>query len=186
MLYRQIKVSLPLDDGHLRQACPFCEREFKAVIPEDERNGLVQGAVEAYLTAEPELNPDDVRQGGDGEPDRHCPYCGQTASVGQWWTHQQLDYFHTIARNIIAENIGEHLLKPLRGSVAKRGGFVSISVTTNEIDVAEPWIAPEDDDMVHFPLPCCKRSLKVGEIRSPVHCFFCGFPHRSSSENTTP
>ena len=54
MSEQQIRISLPLDDkGFLRRECPYCIRQFKMKITEEERNIEMENLLESYLTQSP-------------------------------------------------------------------------------------------------------------------------------------
>jgi hypothetical protein len=172
----ELSISFPLDEGYFRRECPFCIREFKVRIEEDELNTLAQQGIQSYLVDAPsDSEPNDDSE----EEPRVCPYCGERAGARSWWTHEQLAYMHIFAKNIAARMINENLIKPLQRDLGgQRSGLISVKFTGREIEEEEPWISPEVDDMAVFNLICCERSIKIDESWArTVHCFYCGFPH---------
>ncbi|MCE5237600.1 hypothetical protein LLH23_03820 [bacterium] len=174
----EIEVSLPLDDGHLRRQCPFCLRQFKVFIPEDERESYAASALERQLV-DVGAEPTSQDEGGE-ETALHCPYCGQQAGSGDWWTLEQVDYFTTLAHNVVAKMINRELIGPMRRTFSgAHGGGLSIEFKGHDIPSQETWIAPESDDMLTRVLPCCDLSIKIEhDWVEAVHCPECGFPHR--------
>ena len=162
----ELNISLPLDDeGFFRRECPFCRREF------------AQEGIDSFMTeAEGKADSDESNQ---EEPEYFCPYCGQSASKGSWWTQEQLSYINIFTQNIMASLINEHLIRPLQRNFGhQRSGPISISFHGHEMGQQEPWISPEVNDMNVFDLLCCNRKIKVEEnTTGRIHCFFCGFPH---------
>lgn len=176
----QLDVSFPLDDdGFLRRECPLCNRQFKVKPTSAELHSETERTAHALLAKQSDSSSEEER--GDEPRDRWCPYCGQQASVTSWWTQEQVEYLTVFARNIMARLVNEHFIRPMKRSFGSGqcGGLVSIEFKGDEMEEQEPWIAPEPNDMARFPLPCCERELKVeGDADAPIHCFFCGFPHR--------
>ncbi|HYA41731.1 MAG TPA: hypothetical protein VEF34_10530 [Syntrophobacteraceae bacterium] len=175
----KMNVPFPLDDeGFFRRECPFCFREFKIKLKEDELSDLAQGVSSTFMVdSEPEPSSEDTE---DQAADFFCPYCGQSSAAGTWWTQEQLAYIQVHTKNIVAKIVNENFIGPLKRNFGQNrsGGLISIKVTAKELEQTEPWIAPEANDMKVFDLECCQRSLKIDEAwRGTVHCFFCGFPH---------
>lgn len=173
------EVRLPLDGRFLRRECPFCRRQFKVAIPEEELQTLTQSKISAFLlgaTSTGREAPSEERQ----EVQLFCPYCGQQAERDQWWTDEQAAYLQVIVENIIAEPVNRNLVRPLRRSIAnQKTGSVWIRFEGRELAQKEEWIAPETYDMAEVHLPCCDRVIKVQEQwPATVFCPFCGFPHR--------
>lgn len=181
----EINLSFPLDDdGFFRRECPFCYREFKVLLEEDEMTGLAQEGLDSYMLEVQEEAASSSEE--ETEPDFTCPYCGQKAPRGSWWTQEQLAYIGVVAQNIIAKIVNEQLIRPLKRMSRKHGsGLVSLRFEGREIKQQEPWISPESNDMEVFYLPCCHRKIKVDENwTSAVHCFFCGFPYQPGDTGT--
>ncbi len=177
----EISLSFPLDDdGFFRRECPFCYREFKVLLEEDELTSLAQKGLNSYMLEVQEKAADSSE--GETEPDFTCPYCGQQALRGSWWTQEQLAYIGVVAQNIMAKIFNEQLIRPLKGmSREHSSGLVSLWFEGREMKQQEPWISPEANDMEVFDLPCCHRKIKIDESwTSIVYCFFCGFPHQPS------
>lgn len=173
-----MKISLPLDDGFLRRECPFCYREFKVLLQEEELTDYIQRGIDSFMIESSEEDVELEPNESSGS-EFSCPYCGQRATEDGWWTQQQLAYFKVIATNIIAKQINEHLIRPLK-RMARRSssGPVSMRFEGKEIKQQEPWISPETSDMKIFDLPCCGRKMKIADDwEGVVYCFFCGFPH---------
>lgn len=173
----QINISLPLDDeGFFRRECPFCRKEFKVMLTKEELAPLAQEGIDSFMT-ESEAKTDS--DSNSEKIEQFCPYCGQSAPHDSWWTQEQLSYINVFAQNIMANLVNEHLIGPLQKSFGQQhSGSFSISVKGHEMEQQEPWMSPEVSDMDVFDLPCCNRKIKVEEkTTSPMHCFFCGFPH---------
>jgi uncharacterized Zn-finger protein len=87
----EINISFPLDDdGFFRRECPFCNREFKILIAEEERRDLVQRLVDSFMI-ESEM-PDEACEEVKSEDEAICPYCGQRANKSSLWTREQSEY----------------------------------------------------------------------------------------------
>ena len=174
-------ISLPLDsDGFLRRECPLCLRQFKIETTEADRHSLIERELEAYLLQEGlEIRAEGADTTGANEDELWCPYCGQTAPRGQWWTQEQIAYIHVFAYNIMAQIINDQLIRPMkRRFPRRRGGLVTIKFEGKLMEYQEPWISPEPDDMAIHTLPCCDLRVKVDEDWSrPMYCYRCGFPH---------
>lgn len=174
----EINISLPLDDeGFFRRECPFCRKEFKVLLTEDERNSLALERIDSFMTeVERKTDSDESSQKG---LEYFCPYCGQSAPKDSWWTQEQLSYINIFVKNIMASLVNEHLIRPLKRSFGQRSsGPISISFKGQEMEQQKPWISPEVNDMDEFDLPCCHRKIKIEDSKTGcIHCFFCGFPH---------
>lgn len=178
----RIEVSLPLDGQFFRRQCPFCRRQFKVAISEEQLRTLTDKAVASFLlearSTTGEMSSEELR-----EVQFFCPYCGQQAQGDEWWTDEQVAYLQVIAHNTVAEMINRNLIKPLKDSLSRRNtGSVQIRFEGHELPQKREWIPPETDDMTEVRLPCCDRLIKVqDEWPATVFCFFCGFPHRHLS-----
>jgi len=178
-----MEISIPLDEGEFfRRECPLCNRQFKIHVSKEECQNLVQKEFENYLLQNSGLEIDDSQ-----ESDTHdtaefwCPYCGQLAEVGKWWTREQLEYIHIFGYNIAIKALNESF-KDLKNQNSDNG-FVSIKFEVNEMPYKKPWISPEPDDMTRRDLPCCHLDLKLDDNYSgPFYCYQCGFLH--SQKNT--
>lgn len=173
----QIELSIPLDsDGYLRRECPFCRKQFKVLIPEDERENLASRAIQDHLPEDLEVDTVDDEHVDQGT--LVCPYCGQEHSVRAWWTQEQIEFFTQHARKIAHEIIQQTLGKSLRNLQRSSGGLISVEVETDFDALGEPIIAPDPDDMTLFALPCCERAIKIeDDWPGTIHCPYCGFPH---------
>jgi len=172
------EVSLPLDGDFLRRQCPLCRREFKVSIPQEELQTLTQQAVESFLLQAMKPSEETTSEGLP-ETQFFCPYCGQEAPGGNWWTEEQVAYFQVIAENIAADLINENLIRPLKRSFQGQStGLISLRFEGHELAQKQEWLSPEADDMTPVHLPCCDRRIKVQDDWSgTLFCFFCGFPH---------
>ena len=177
----EINISLPLDDGaFLRRECPSCRKEFKVMLTTEELVTLTQEGIHSFMTESESKTDSDTSVSEVLE--QFCPYCGQSAPSDSWWTQEQLSYISVFAQNIMANLVNEGLIRPFQRSFGQqRSGPLSSSFEGHEMEQQEPWISPEVDDMDVFGLPCCNRKIKVEEnTTGPVHCFFCGFPHKNN------
>jgi len=175
----ELNVSFPLDEeGFFRREWPFCRKEFKILLTKEELGNLAQAGLDSFMIESKENTDSDESE--EGKPEYFCPYCGQHAPGDRWWTQEQLAYISIFAKNIMANLINEHLIRPLERNFGKRSsGPISVSFKGQEMEQQEPWISPEANDMDTFDLPCCQRKIKIEEPKiSLVRCFFCGFPHK--------
>lgn len=168
-----INVSPPVDnDRGLRRCCPFCKREFKVVLTEEEMKDFVQKALESFML---EANG----ESDTGQPiqeERTCPYCGQKASGRSWWTQAQVDFLMDIFRN----NAIKELDKFSKELERRNRPSSPVKFKAREIKQVGPRVLSEPNDMKVFKLPCCDREMKIREDWSDkIYCFFCGFPHES-------
>ena len=171
----EIKISIPLDENSfLRRECPNCKSEFKIQISEDELTQQTQSLVDNYLSEKEDLSEDDILE---DEREFFCPYCGQSSSSDSWWTQAQLDYAMQFVQNLTNKIINENLIKELK-KMSSSSSFVKF--TGNELKYTEPWIAPEENDMEIFKLPCCNEMIKLipENLESSYSCFYCGFSHK--------
>ncbi len=166
-------ISFPLDsDKFLRRECPFCCREFKILLREEELIDLSKERSESFMLETTEDNSD-VQSDAD---EYFCPYCGQTAKNDKWWTKEQAAYIKIHMNNIVFNLINDNFIRQLKSDVHNSK---MIKFEAKEMELTEPWISPESNDMVAFDLPCCQRKIKVDEKWSgDLFCFFCGFPHK--------
>jgi len=80
-------MSIPLDEGFLRRACPSCQREFKW-----------------------HYGPTDDRPASFVDPPVYfCPYCGNSAPPDQWWTEGQREHALQVTGSHAGEIIRELL-----------------------------------------------------------------------------
>jgi len=176
-------IGLPLDsEQFLRRECPLCLRQFKIETTEADRQSLIERELEAYLLQEgPEVRAEgtDTAELDQEESELWCPYCGQIAPRGQWWTQEQIAYVHVFAYNIMVQIVNDELIHPMKRRFSGRqSGLVSIRFEGKEMEYQEPWISPEPDDMTIHALPCCGLRVKLDDdwLRI-VYCYQCGFPH---------
>jgi len=176
MINRQM--SFPLDDeGFFRRECPLCCREFKVLLKEDELGQLAQCRIDDFLVEQGVQQHSNDEEEDEDAQEHFCPYCGQSAPRDHWWTQEQLAYVHVIAKNIMADLVNEHLIRPLKRSM---GHGSVIRFEGKEMNKVEEWISPEGSDMTVVDLPCCQRQAKVADDwKGEVHCFFCGFSHQT-------
>jgi len=174
-----ISISMPLDEGFLRRECPFCHKEFKIQLEEQDLEDLIQKGLDSFMTIQGDEDSEEESD-TDSETFYFCPYCGQEASEDSWWTQEQLAYFRVYAKNIMAKLLNENLIRPLKKTFrGQKSDFFSISFKAKEMEQQEPWISPEPNDMEIFELPCCQKKIKIEDNRSkPIHCFFCGFLYK--------
>lgn len=172
----EMNISMPLDgEGFFRRSCPFCQKEFKVLLNQDELGELTQTAVSGFMLETDEEDSEETPE--EASQELFCPYCGQQAPKEQWWTNEQLAYIQVYISNIASKLINENLIDPLSRSLS---GSQSISFKGEKMEYQEPWISPETDDMEIKELPCCQRKIKIEENWSgTIHCFFCGFPHKA-------
>lgn len=184
----EIRLSIPLDGRYLRRECPLCRRQFKIGLTDEELHQLEVEAVDSFLL---EKLPDSREEAEDvtgPSAERTCPYCGQQASLEEWWTQEQVAYIRAVIENLMVDLLNQQLVRPLKRSIPTRSdGLVSFEVKINELKEREAWIPPEKDDMEEVTLPCCGRAMKVDSVwikEKPhvVYCFFCGYPHNMCAE----
>ena len=176
-----MQIPFPLDDdGFFRRECPLCNRQFKALVPEDERQALAQRCLENHLLEEGLLESESEEDEPVGI--MICPYCGQESALDSWWTQEQLNYLGMYLKNIVADAFNEHFVKPLKREARRNsGGLFSISFKADKMEHVEPWIPPEENDMTVLNLPCCDDQIKVADgWKDVVHCPFCSFPYQQT------
>ncbi|MDO8885968.1 hypothetical protein [Candidatus Oleimmundimicrobium sp.] len=174
----EMNLPFPLDDnGYFRRECPFCCKEFKVLLEKEELTDLAQKGLDSFMVETQEAT--NLDEDEHSEVEFTCPYCGQAAVSGNWWTQEQLAYISVVTKNIMAKIVNENLIRPLKRTSRKYGsGMISVQFEGKEMEQQEPWISPEVNDMKVYDLPCCQRKIKVEDgWASRVFCFFCGFPH---------
>jgi hypothetical protein len=146
-------------------------------LTEDEINHLTEHLLDNFLKEE--LSTDNESEESN-EALQFCPYCHQTAHNTDWWTQEQLAYVHMFAQNIMNEIINKSFIKEMK-KISRSNSF--IQVKCKELDYVTPWIAPEDNDMEFFPLPCCDKKMKINHAKLPlgskVCCYECGFVYKA-------
>ena len=120
-------MSFPLDGGFLRRECPNCERQFKWY--QDSTAGLLQE------TSDP--------------PIYYCPYCGETALSGDWWTQEQIEY---VEQSTVYAAITD-VRHGFKRSMARTRSSLS-NVSTRSDDPEPPCSLIEPDDMREVQPPC--------------------------------
>lgn len=162
-------MGFPLDsDRGFRRCCPFCKREFKVVLTEEEVNKGVQVV--------------DAKETLPSQEKRFCPYCGQKASVDEWWTKAQRDF--------IIKDVSKHIMKAtsdmFKSLERMNRPSSSVSFKSRNVRIEEPQISPETDDMQRFVCSCCGREIKIDEKLLDLnmfYCFFCGSQHSLDEKN---
>lgn len=149
----ELPMTLPLDsDGFLRRECPKCEREFK------------------WLSTDLDVAGDPA---DTGRTSYRCPYCGEAAECGQWFTKPQLEYAKAL---VMAEHVGPQVrdLQRQLESINRRGGLIRIDLEATGFEYPEKLHEP--DDMVRVDFPCHpEEPLKVDEAwAGEVGCLVCG------------
>lgn len=170
-------ISLPLDsDAFLRRECPLCKKQFKISVTPDETKSFIQKEIENYLIENELLEKEEDESPEEAE--YWCPYCGETAKAGAWWTEEQLEYIRIFPYNYMAETLNKEFTQRKHQFSRMGNNFFSVKLDFNEMPYKEPWISPEVDDLVLYDLPCCKVKIKLDD--KPIHriyCYKCGFPH---------
>ena len=150
----EMQVSLPVDkDGFLRRECPHCERQFK------------------WFHGSTDERPVDFL-----EPENYvCPYCGEPAGHGSWWTLEQLTYMHEAAKGPIMEEAAQKLRQALGGVGSRGNSFVRVEVKEPK-QPEPPMPLVEPDDMMMVEPPCHSfEPLKVADDwTESIHCLMCG------------
>ncbi len=144
------EASFPTDeDGFLRRECPYCKRQFK--IYKDDYESL------------------------QDESDYYCPYCGQMADKGKWWTQDQIDYIDKITRNFATGVLNKEFILPMK---KKFSNSKVIKFEGKELKKSNEIIQPEPNDMKFYNLKCCGKKLKIQEDwGTKICCYYCGFHH---------
>jgi len=103
-----IRIPFPFDDdGFIARTCPSCARTFKMQLNEQE----VERISKAQLNSFNVLNSNRLYAfEEDSGADYSCPYCGFTAPVHRWWTHDQRSYIQVhasmVIRDILLRDLG--------------------------------------------------------------------------------
>lgn len=145
-----IPVSLPLDsDGFLRRECPRCERQFKW------HNGPANEEAETH--ADP--------------PAYYCPFCGEPAEHGSWWTKEQLEYAHGMAVprvHRIVQGELEDIFSGIKNITSRPASSLD--------EPGFPVALIEPDDMQIIASPChAYEPIKVpGDLSASFYCLLCG------------
>ena len=170
------QLSFPTDkEGFLRRECPFCQKEFKVKFNQEEISDISNQSIEQFLVEESSEQNDEYED--NTESFYFCPYCGQYSSFNNWWTKEQVKYIHIVCKNIMAQLINEHLVKPLQ-KTSRSSSFLKIEA--KPISQQQEWIGTEADDLKEVTLKCCERQIKlIDNWDKKVFCHFCGFPHKN-------
>jgi hypothetical protein len=179
----EIKMNIPFpldDDKFFRRACPFCKREFKIQISDEELEDLIQKSKESYMLERGEGNSEENEYIKENDSEKFfCPYCGQEALSGEWWTIEQAKYIQMYVENIMADIINKNFIENIE---RKFRGNKFVKFEGKKLKIKEPRISPDNDDMIIINLPCCQSKIKIEENWNKiVHCFYCGFPYESKN-----
>ena len=176
----ELSISFPLDeDRFLRRECPYCCKEFKVKVEEEQLVEPGEQDEKSFMT-EPEPTLGDEVDEGAEELEHTCPYCGQKAPGDHWWTQAQLELVQDHQENVMADLVNEHFIRPMKkmSQRSPRNDFIRTEFKGKEIEQSDPWMAPEVNDMKLTPLSCCNEELKIdGDWSETVYCYYCGFPH---------
>ena len=171
----KMNISFPLDnDKFFRRACPFCKREFKIQISNEELIDLFQKSRELYMLERGEGDSEERDSIKENDSEKFfCPYCGQEASGGEWWTIEQARYIQVYVENMMADIVNRDFIGKLEREFR---GNKFIKFKGKKLKMKEPQIAPDNNDMVIGNLPCCQSKIKIEENWNKiVYCFYCGF-----------
>lgn len=177
----KMNISFPLDkDKFFRRACPFCKREFKIQISDEEFAELIQKSKELYMLERGEGDFEEKESIKENDSERFfCPYCGQEASSEEWWTIEQSRYIQVHVENIMADIVNRDFIEKIE---RKFRGNKFIKFKGKKLSMEEPRISPDNNDMIIINLPCCQFKIKIEENWNKiVHCFYCGFSHESKN-----
>lgn len=96
-----IRIPFPFDDdGFIARTCPACARTFKMQLNEQEIERISKARLNSFNV----LNSNRLYSfEEDSEADNSCPYCGYSAPVNRWWTHDQRSYIQVHASMVIRE-----------------------------------------------------------------------------------
>lgn len=145
----KIDLTLPLDGPFLRRQCPSCQRQFKWHHgPTDDR-------------------PNDA----EDPPTYHCPYCGEPAETGSWWTDEQVEYAREIATAQTALALNQEFAQFSRHH--RRGPFrVSVRPSAQALPAAP--VEPADMAIVAPPCHPWEPFKVLDQWAEPLHCLVCG------------
>jgi len=177
----KMNISFPLDnDGFFRRACPFCQREFKIKISNEELKNLIQKSEDSYMLKKEEISLSEKESFKENEiKEFYCPYCGQEASAGRWWTIEQKKYIQTYMENIMTDIINKNFVEKMKKGFQ---GNKFIKFEGKKLKMKEPQISSDDNDMMIINLSCCQSKIKILKGWAKiVYCFYCGFPHKSKN-----
>jgi hypothetical protein len=142
-------LTFPLDEGFLRRECPNCLREFKWFGAEAEGTPDEQPTPEVY----------------------YCPYCGQAAATGEWWTPEQLEIAQQTLAGLAHDHIAQTLGRAIRDN---RDSWISFELRGQRPPSPAPITEPSD--MVIVASPCHPfEPVKIDEAwDQDLHCLVCG------------
>jgi hypothetical protein len=144
-----IEISLPLDnDGCLSRECPYCKMRFK--IHKDDMDG--------------EKLPAEI----------FCPYCGQSDSKDEFWTSEQIKYFHDIAVfKVVAPQLDE--FKNSIRSLNTISSAFGLKVNVDGEEISMPMAPEEIEDMTLRKRICCDIAIKIDNTwTKEFYCPICG------------
>lgn len=147
-----VPVSMALDDeGFLRRECPNCNRQFKW------HNGPAN--------AEAESQPDSGTY--------YCPFCGEPAEAGRWWTQEQIEYGHGVALSQALPALADEFFDGLKNLNSKH---FKVTRSGHDAPPDAPMPLVEPTDMTVVTSPCHPwQPVKIpDDAKSPLHCLVCG------------
>ena len=147
-----ISMSVPLDsDGFLRRECPACERQFKWHNgPANEEAEQAPAAVTYY-----------------------CPFCGEPAGTGAWWTAEQLDHARATALPVAMQAVQGEMAALFRGTP---GMTFTRGSDPDTPPSAESLAEPDDMHLVASPCHAYEPIKVPDDEAGPWHCLVCGEP----------
>jgi Zn ribbon nucleic-acid-binding protein len=148
------EIEMPLDSqGFLRRECPACQREFKW------HHGPIEGGPVEDLPSE----------------EYFCPYCGEAASLDQWWTTEQVEAIQQMALHDAMPRVEQDLRDSLKN--LDKSGFLKTEVKADPVNPPAPMFEP--DDMTPVASPCHPyEPVKIADDwTGPIHCLVCGAPY---------
>jgi len=166
-----LKIDIPLDeDKYLRRECNLCKKEFKIKLSEMELNQQIALLSQDYLEKTDKANSD--LQDYNKHPEYFCPYCGQPSVMSTYWTQRQIEFIKKHLQNYVNYIINREFVEKMQhmstGLVTFKG---------SKMPIIEPFMLPEENDMVVFHLKCCDEYVKIDSTSGVVYCFYCGFKH---------
>ena len=143
-------VDIPLDsDGYLRRECPECARQFKIEIADEDESRSVDRL--------------------------HCPYCGRSALLDQWFTEEQVQYFRDRVVSDVVNPALRGFTEQLQRASRASEGLIGFEVKSEGLDEPPPRRLREEDDMVRVRFSCCEETVKVSpDWGRELHCVVCG------------
>ncbi len=163
-------LKLPADRmGFVRRECARCHRQFKVretALDGEEIFNRLNGQVSHCNEHEGAACAESVL--------RSCPYCGEQAADGGWFTAEQRAWLDKRAQTFSEELRFEQLSHVERTlSANPHPTFLAVRPKPSSAS-----LRPEPDDMRLVPMLCCGESVKVAESWvGPLTCFYCGCEH---------